>query len=259
MHQKQRKGFFVLSLLSLPILLIMTVMLTGAENAYGGNANGEEIYKINCAVCHGVKGDSKGEVCYNTNVEKSGKEITTYSRDFTLGVFKFRTTATGCLPDENDLKRIISTGIPKSFMPSFNDISPEEKMALIEYVESFSERWEEEDPCDVITTYMPNWVGKSYSVEKGKKIYQDMKCWECHGDKGDGAGPKADKLKDDWGHKMVPFDFTSGALKRGTAPEDIYITFTTGLDGTGMPSYEDTLGEDDRWHLVSYTLKLMGR
>ncbi|KJU87161.1 hypothetical protein MBAV_000646, partial [Candidatus Magnetobacterium bavaricum] len=39
----------------------------------------------------------------------------------------------------------------------------------------------------------------------------------------------------------------------------INTTFTSGLDGTGMPSYQDTLKEDDRWHLVSYTLKLMGK
>jgi hypothetical protein len=57
----------------------------------------------------------------------------------------------------------------------------------------------------------------------------------------------------------LPFDFTTGTLKRGSSPENIYITYTTGLDGTGMPSYEDSLPEEDRWHLDSYTLRLMGR
>jgi mono/diheme cytochrome c family protein len=85
-----------------------------------------------------------------------------------------------------------------------------------------------------------------------------MKCWECHGNEGKGDGSKADELKDDWGDKILPFDFTTGALKRGSSPENVYITFSTGLDGTGMPSYADSLKEDDRWHLVSYTLKLMG-
>ena len=45
---------------------------------------------------------------------------------------------------------------------------------------------------------------------------------------------------------------------RSMPDENVYLTFTTGLDGTGMPSYADSLKEDDRWHLVSYTLKLMG-
>ncbi|MEE8547439.1 MAG: hypothetical protein V3S63_04970, partial [bacterium] len=57
---------------------------------------------------------------------------------------------------------------------------------------------------------------------------------------------------------ILAFNFTTGALKRGSSPENVYITFATGLDGTGMPSYEDSLKEEDRWHLVSYTLKLMG-
>ncbi|MGD9223783.1 MAG: hypothetical protein PVH22_11075, partial [Desulfobacteraceae bacterium] len=66
-------------------------------------------------------------------------------------------------------------------------------------------------------------------------------------------------LKDDFQRKIVPFDFTTGELKRGTSAEAVYITFSTGLDGSGMPSYEDSLKEEDRWHLVSHTLKLMGR
>ena len=86
-----------------------------------------------------------------------------------------------------------------------------------------------------------------------------MKCWECHGDTGKGDGPKSNQLKDDFGRKIVPFDFTTGELKRGTSPEAIYITFTSGLDGTGMASFQDSLSEQDRWNLVSYTLKLMGR
>jgi cytochrome c oxidase cbb3-type subunit 2 len=104
----------------------------------------------------------------------------------------------------------------------------------------------------------PSWVGSPASVEKGKQVYKDMKCWECHGEEGKGDGPKSDKLKDDLGRPIVPFDFTTGKLKRGTSPGNIYITYTTGLDGSGMPSYEDSLkNEEDRWHLVSYTLKLM--
>jgi hypothetical protein len=77
--------------------------------------------------------------------------------------------------------------------------------------------------------------------------------------KGVGDGPSVATLKDDWGDPSVPFDFTSGALKGGPDIEDIYRTFTTGVDGSPMPSYADSLGEADRWHLVSYSLKMMGK
>ena len=151
------------------------------------------------------------------------------------------------------------TGITKSLMPPHKEeLSAEEKKAVIEYIKAFSERWQEEEPCEVIAVNKPKWVGTTVSVEKGIRIYKEMKCWECHGDDGRGKGPKADKIKDDWGNPIPPFNFTAGALKRGGSPEDVYITFTSGLDGTGMPSYEDSLNEEDRWHLVSYTLKLMG-
>ncbi|MBF0473992.1 MAG: cytochrome c, partial [Nitrospirae bacterium] len=86
-----------------------------------------------------------------------------------------------------------------------------------------------------------------------------MKCVECHGNEGKGDGPKSNTLKDDWGDQVIPFDFTSGATKMGFDPKNIYKAFSTGLDGSGMPSYGDSLSEDERWNLVSYTLKLMGR
>ncbi len=143
-------------------------------------------------------------------------------------------------------------------MPSTKEIlSSEEREAVKEYIKTLSEWWEEEEPCEPIKIKKREWIGSFSSVEKGKKLYEKMKCWECHGHEGKGDGPKAEDLKDDQGHKVLPFDFTTGALKRGSSPENVYITFTTGLDGTAMPSYEDTLEEEDRWHLVSYTLKLM--
>jgi hypothetical protein len=192
-------------------------------------------------------------------VEKRGMVWGIYPRDFTSGVFKFRTTPTGCLPTDDDLMRVINNGIPRAYMPSMVDLPLKERKAVIAYIKTFSKRWEEEDPCDPIPVKKPDWVGTPASVEKGRILYNNMKCWECHGYEGKGDGPKSDKLKDDWGDPILPFDFTTGATKMGFAPENVYTAYTTGLDGTGMPSYEDSMDEKDRWHLVSYTLKLMGR
>lgn len=220
--------------------------------------SGKKVYEVRCLLCHGSNGDSKGPVGIIRRVEKNGRVLEVLSRDLTIGVFRFRTTPTGCLPDDKDLLDIISKGVPRSFMPSHNEeLSHKEKEAVKEYIKTFSERWEEEDPCDPITVEKPEWVGSTKSVAKGKKIYKEMKCWECHGYEGKGDGPKSNDIIDDWGNPIPPFNFTTGDLKRGSSAENVYITFTTGLDGTGMPSYEDSLKEDDRWHLVSYTLKLM--
>lgn len=253
---KLGKGIFLPGLFSL--LLLSVFLLSGAADVSAEQPMvGKGLFNTNCAVCHGDLGDGKGQVCSSTTVEKSGRTITTFPRDFTLGVFKFRTTSTGCLPDEQDLLDTITKGIPKSFMPSFENLSDKEKRDVLEYIMNFSERWVEEDPCDRIQIFKPDYVGTPESIKLGEQVYKNMKCWECHGDTGKGDGKKAAELKDDWGHKIVPFDFTTGDLKRGTSPEAIYITFSSGLDGTGMPSYEDTLKEEERWNLVSYTLKLM--
>jgi len=257
----KKRGNIIFSLMLLSLAFVAAV--PEAEKAYGAVSAGDlgkRIYEERCMVCHGDKGDGKGLVGNGIMrwAEKSGRVLTVYARDFTTGAFRFRSTPTGCLPTDDDLVRIIDSGVPRSFMPPHKELPIEEKKAVKEYIKTFSPRWKEDEPCKVIAVKKPGYVGSASSVEKGKKIYKEMKCWECHGDDGKGKGPKSDKLKDDWGKQILPFNFISGQLKRGSSPENVYITFTTGLDGTGMPSYEDSLKEDERWHLVSYTLKLMG-
>jgi len=259
---KKWKGV-VLGFCFLLVSLAVLGLTQRTENAYGDNDTnieaGKKVYQKYCVICHGAKGDGKGLIGIIHRVEKSGLTWATYPRDFTVGVYKFRSTPTGCLPTDKDVLNIIKNGIPRSGMPSHNDLSAKEREDVKEYIKTFARRWEEEDPCEPIPVKKPDWVGTLASVEKGSKVFQAMKCWECHGYQGKGDGPKAMDLKDDWGDQILPFDFTSGTLKRGSSAENIYITYTSGLDGTGMPSYEDSLKEEDRWHLDSYTLKLMGR
>jgi mono/diheme cytochrome c family protein len=224
---------------------------------------GEDVYKIRCALCHGSEGNGKGPVGVIRRVEVSGRMQTVYPWDFTLGVFRFRSTPTGCMPKDEDLLRIISNGIPISLMPAHEHIPLEERKAIVTYIKTLSDAWEEAEEyedgetCQPIAINKPQWVGSVDSIARGEVIYKKMKCWECHGHTGAGDGPKATELKDDWGRTMLPFNFTSGELKRGSTAKNVYVTFSTGLDGTGMPSYLDSLDEDSRWHLVSYTLKLM--
>lgn len=217
---------------------------------------GKIVYERHCVICHGVKGDGKG--AFFTVVQEASLASGIYPRDFTIGVFRFRSTSTGCLPSNDDIKRMISRGILRSHMPAHPDLPEEEAAAVIEHIKTFFAEWGQMEPCNPIIAKKPVWLGTPDSVKKGEKLWKDMKCWECHGDQGRGDGQKSNQLKDDWGKQIVPYDFTSGAAKRGDAPEDIYLAYTTGLDGSGMPSYEDSMSDEDRWHLVSYTLKLMG-
>lgn len=261
MKIKNKVSLVVLSVLFLVVLAFALTAIPSDSYAADNKTieKGKKVFEKYCVICHGPKGDGKGLMGIVSRYQKRGSVQTIYPRDFTTGVFRFRTTGTGCLPTNDDILRVVTTGIPRAYMPSHEDVSMDERKAVVEYIKTFSKRWKEEEACKPFPVKKPAFVANAESIEKGKKLYKDMKCWECHGDQGKGDGTKSDQLKDDWGDKILPFDFTSGATKMGFAPENVYTAYTAGLDGSGMPSYEDSMKEDERWHLVSYTLVLMGR
>ena len=61
---------------------------------------------------------------------------------------------------------------------------------------------------------------------------------------------------DAWGNPTKAADLTSGMLRGGTEPLDIYRHIDAGINGTPMPSFRDTLKAQPQttWNLVSYVL-----
>lgn len=220
---------------------------------------GKAVYASRCVICHGDQGDGKGLIGIVHRAQKNGVVVTIYPRDFTAGVFKFRSTPSGALPTDDDLMRIVTEGIARSGMPSHRDVSEADRRNVIAYVKTFSPRWQNDQPGVAMQiAAAPSYVGTAVSVERGATVYETMRCAMCHGDQGRGDGPSSATLQDSWGDKILPFDFTSGPLKGGSTPQMIYRTFMTGLDGTPMPSYESAMpAEQDRWDLVSYCMNLM--
>ena len=75
----------------------------------------------------------------------------------------------------------------------------------------------------------------------------------CHGELGRGDGTSAPTLEDDWGHPIRPADLTKRwTFRGGPTRQDIFRTFTTGLNGTPMPSFAEALSDEQRWQLVDY-------
>lgn len=203
---------------------------------------GKRIYEERCAVCHGEKGDGKG---------RRAHELETKPRDFTIGVFKFRSTPSGSLPTDEDIYTTISRGLRGTAMLPWLGLSKDEKWAVTYYIKTFSERFEEEEPEPPIRIpAIPS--SQSALIERGARLYKEAKCWECHGERGDGDGPKAKELRNDWGHPVRPRSFTSEPFKRGRRTEDIFLTIATGLDGTPMSSYGESMSEEDIIALASY-------
>jgi len=96
-------------------------------------------------------------------------------------------------------------------------------------------------------------------LARGRQLYADAECAACHGAGGRGDGPSAPTLKDSQELPITATDLSRPArFKNGGRPEDVYRTLMTGLTGTPMPSYGDSLEPDQAWDLVYFVLSLSG-
>jgi cytochrome c oxidase cbb3-type subunit I/II len=218
---------------------VMTIPRTEAQEA-----RGREVYERRCVGCHGAKGDGNGPVATFLNPRP---------RDFRLGAFKFRTTPSGSLPTDGDLFRTLTRGVRYTAMPTWHELPEKDRLAVISYVKTFSPRWKDEKPDSPIPIGDPPRATPEL-LEQGKALYAKAKCFQCHGDGGKGDGPSAGELKDDWGFRIRPADFTRGQFKGGSDVRDIFRAMATGLDGTPMPSFVDSMSEAERWAISYYVL-----
>ena len=220
-------------------------------------AYGKEVYERRCIGCHGVKGDGNGPAATFLYRQRP--------RNFTLGVFKFRSTKEP-LPTDGDLLRTITRGVRGTAMPAWYELPLTDRLAVIQYIK-YELAVDRSDPKKPYAYFVeeppgpPLYIGKPPApsaalVAHGKEVWQQAKCWECHGNSGKGDGDKAAGLKDDFGFPIRPADLTSGQFNSGPAAEDIFRTLSTGLSGTPMPSFRDGLSEDDRWALAYYVVSL---
>jgi len=219
---------------------------------------GNWLYRGLCIRCHGKEGDGQGADWTLTDYNPE-LWLPRQPRNFQEAVFKVRSTPSGSLPEDRDLFEAISRGLDaERDMPSFSFLPERERWALVAYIKTFSETWVEDadDQEPAVQVDAPPLPDEAM-LTAGKATYKEMKCAKCHGKSGTGDGPSANELEDDNGLPIVPRDFTDPSQFIGPSnPKGIYRTFTTGLDGTPMPSYADFLDEDQRWQLVWYVMSL---
>ena len=209
----------------------------------GHAAAAETNYRRYCTGCHGDLGDGEGE---------NAQWIDPKPRNFTLGQFKCRSTPTGTLPTDEDLYNTIGRGLINSNMPQWLPLTTHEKVDLVAYVKHFSPRFATEKPGTPIKV-PPEPEVTVDRIKAGQAVFQRLECWKCHGVTGLGNGPSADTLTDDQNRPIKPFDFQDVTrFKCGTTDQDLYKIFMTGLDGTPMPSFADSVKPDEAWELVFY-------
>jgi DMSO reductase family type II enzyme heme b subunit len=212
---------------------------------------GKALYERYCTQCHGDEGKGDGP---------AADLVYPRPRDFTLGMYKVRSTPSGQLPTDHDLFRAISEGLPGTSMPAWKKyLAENERWQLAHYVKRFESLglFKDEAPKEQVAVGEPPKPTPEL-VARGKQVYEQKKCAQCHGRFGRGDGTSAEGMKDDWGFPIRPVNFTKGwRFRAGDRVEDIYRTFTTGFNGTPMPSFVDAIpAAEDRWALAAYVKSL---
>ncbi len=90
---------------------------------------GQKVYGERCALCHGPEGHGDGPAA-PSQIPRP--------RDFTLGLFKYKSTPFGEPPTREDLIHVVENGLQASAMPFWSDIlTSEEILAVVTYIQGF--------------------------------------------------------------------------------------------------------------------------
>lgn len=208
---------------------------------------GKSVYTKRCWGCHGETGAGDGP---------AAERFKPRPRDFTKGLFKYKTTKHGSLPTDEDLIKVVSKGLPGTGMPAWETLIKENEIrSVVQYIKTFI-------PQSDVASPQPITIGTEVkptkeSIEKGKDLFNKVGCIMCHGPEGRGNGPLAPTLKDNWGRPVQPRNLTKGfTFRGGNEPKDIYTRINTGLMGTPMPSFDKTLDNEKSWDLANYVNSL---
>jgi cytochrome c oxidase cbb3-type subunit 2 len=205
---------------------------------------GKPLYIQYCSACHGERGDGAGP---------AATFLDPRPRDFTKRLFKLRTTVTGQPPTTADVLRTIERGIPGTAMPSFAFLPEADRRKIAAHVLRVADLLEEPEPAPIADPGPPPPTTPE-TIALGKQLYADAGCASCHGPLGKGDG--TEQMKDSEGRPIKARDFTTGTFAGGGERIDLYYRFTTGMDGSPMPGFGDSLDVPQRWALVDYVQSL---
>jgi mono/diheme cytochrome c family protein len=216
----------------------------GGSSATGTSGSGATfeltgfpLYVSQCARCHGLEGRGDGP----------GAGSPTFAqppRDLVAGRYRFVST-TNLVASDGDLTRTIRNGLVPAGMPAFGELSDEQVVSLVAVL---SHLWK--DRPSVGETVVVPAAPAAANVEAGKALYAAM-CAVCHGDSGQGDGPGSAAIVDWKGHFVPARDLTTGELKAGRSPEQLYLRIKVGVPGL-MPPMGAGLSPAQIWSLVRY-------
>jgi cytochrome c oxidase cbb3-type subunit 2 len=224
----------------------------GPAPALAQDPPGKATYDKWCAGCHGDAGAGDGE---------AAAYMLPRPRDFTKGVYQIRSTASGELPSDTDIRAVIADGMPGTAMPGWTGrLSGAEIDALVTYLKTFSRFFEGAAPASIAFRGKPS--SSDAGIAEGRATFEKLECFKCHGQAGRGDGTSAPTLQDDAGFPIRAADLTaSWRFNCGSTVEAVYARLRTGLDGTPMPSFSDVIDagvitDEQLWRVAQYVRSL---
>ena len=243
---------------------------------------GMDLYRFRCEVCHGEMGMGDGV---------AADLMYPRPRDFSLALFKYKTSPGTLPPRDEDLFNTIKFGLQGTAMPGWASLLSDEQIrSLIPVIKSLdtTAAWAPDDadeetfdedgyytktdfrtvteaePLDGQITYSEE------SVVKGREAFIKS-CKECHGETARGNIESGKKLEDDWGYRIWPRNLTkpwtwratqsvaAGDKERDETIQSIYSRLSIGIPGTPMPAHraveegnKDPVSLEDRWHIANF-------
>lgn len=249
-------------------------------------AHGSIVFRRHCQQCHGVQGDGRGP---------TGLWIQPHPRDFRSGKLKYVTTSAGTgKPAIEDLRRTLRNGLKGTSMPSFAQMTDDDRENVIRYLIHLSLRGQverqllldlmEEEVSDLkpraeslLGKYLGEWNlsmsasasghpssnrGAEFTddkqdqeaIRRGYSLFTDPNGAGCVKCHTD-FGRQAKYHYDVWGTLVKPMDLTQNVYRGGNTPENQYHRIRLGILPSGMPSSEK-LSEDQIWDLVHFVRAL---
>src|SRR4030095_16710249 len=196
-----------------------------------------------CATCHGPDGRGNGP---------AAPSLIPRPRDFTRGLFKYKSTPAAEPPTDGDLARVVANGLQASAMPYFRDVLTADEIRDIgPYIKTLSPAFAGTAPRPIpIPSRVPP---DAEGLTRGRALYADLRCDRCHG----ADGRRRGKQRDAKDYPVVTRDLTAPwTFAGGSDPEQVWLRLATMSSVSPMPSYAEAATPTDRWHVVNYVLSL---